>query len=104
MDAVRPGRLRRARGTGQTGDGGMTPRLPAWRRYLRFWGSSARDDVGDEIQFHLDMRTREYVARGMDEPTARAAAERRLGDLTTAAEACIEIGRANERRARQADF
>ncbi len=82
----------------------MTRRVPAWRRYLRFWRPSVPDDVGVEIQFHLDMRTREYVARGMDETSARAAAARRLGDISAATDACIDIGRANERRARQADF
>lgn len=39
-------------------------------------------DVGDEIDFHLDMRAREFVAAGMSPEDARAAAARAFGDAT----------------------
>jgi hypothetical protein len=35
-----------------------------WRRYLRFLGSNVREDVDDELRFHLEMRTHELIARG----------------------------------------
>ena len=38
---------------------------PAWRRYLRFWGSNIAEDVDDELDFHIEMRTREYIASVM---------------------------------------
>jgi putative ABC transport system permease protein len=43
----------------------------------------ARRDVGDEIQFHLDMRTREFIEAGMSPDDARRAAANAFGDLST---------------------
>ena len=54
---------------------------PAWRRYLRFWGSDVDADVADELQFHLDMRARDYEARGLPATDARQAATERFGDV-----------------------
>ncbi len=54
---------------------------PMWRRYLRFLGTDVPADVEDELQFHLDMRTRELITRGMDPEQARAEALRRFGNL-----------------------
>jgi hypothetical protein len=45
-------------------------RIPAWRRYLRFWRPNIAEDVDDEIRFHTEMRVREYLARGMSEDDA----------------------------------
>jgi putative ABC transport system permease protein len=56
-------------------------RPPAWRRYLRFWGPNVGADVRDELQFHLDMRAREFEAQGMEPHEARRAALERFGDL-----------------------
>jgi predicted permease len=64
---------------------------PAWRRYLRFWGSNVQSDVDDELHFHLDMRVAEYVARGMSPDDARRLAERRFGDEHRARAECISI-------------
>ncbi len=69
-----------------------------WRRYLRFWGPRVEADVDDELQFHFDMRVRDYVTRGMTEAEARAAARRRLGDLDAAREECMTIDARQERR------
>jgi putative ABC transport system permease protein len=66
-------------------------RGPAWRRYLRFWGSNIRDDVSDELAFHVEMRAAEYVARGMSANEARRLAEQRFGDAKRARDACVEI-------------
>lgn len=76
-------------------------RLPAWRRYARFWGPRVIDDVDDELAFHLDMLVRDYVARGLDEPAARRAAEARLGDRERARSRCITIGERRNRRMRR---
>lgn len=56
-------------------------KLPAWHRYLRFWGTDVGADVDDELQFHLDMRAREYEARGLAPDDARRAALERFGDV-----------------------
>ena len=54
---------------------------PTWRRYLRFWGANVDADVDDELQFHLDMRARDYEARGLTSRDAREAATERFGDV-----------------------
>jgi putative ABC transport system permease protein len=46
-----------------------------------FWRPRVGDEVDEELAFHLEMRTREYIARGMDPESARRTAERRFGDL-----------------------
>ena len=46
-----------------------------------FWRPRVGDEVDEELAFHVEMRTREYIARGMDPQLARRTAERRFGDL-----------------------
>ena len=57
------------------------PRLPAWRRYLRFIRPNAAADLDDEIAFHVTARIEELVAGGMSRDEAEAAALRRFGDV-----------------------
>jgi putative ABC transport system permease protein len=57
-----------------------------------------RTPVERELAFHLEMRVRELMARGMSEADARAAAERRFGDYNGPREACVQI---HERRSRR---
>ena len=57
------------------------PQEPLWRRYLRFFGPDVDADVEEELRFHLDMRERSYLARGLSAAEAREAARRRFGDL-----------------------
>jgi len=68
-----------------------------WRRYLRFWGARADADFDDELRFHVEMRIRDYVARGMTETEARAAVLRRLGDVPTIRDECVAITTRRER-------
>jgi predicted permease len=56
-------------------------RVPAWRRYLRFWGSDVRADVDEELGFHIDGLINEYVRAGMDPAAARRSALQRFGDI-----------------------
>ncbi len=53
----------------------------SWRRYLRFWGPNVRADVDDELAFHVDMRIRDYEARGLSRADAERAARERFGDF-----------------------
>jgi len=55
--------------------------VPMWRRYLRFWRPDVDSDVDDELRFHLEMRERDYAARGMSPAEARRAAAERFGDV-----------------------
>jgi putative ABC transport system permease protein len=74
----------------------MTAPIPAWRRYLRFWGPDVASDVNDEFSFHLEMRTAELMAKGMTPAEARAAALQRIGDLNGLKRLCQSIGEERE--------
>jgi putative ABC transport system permease protein len=56
-------------------------REPIWRRYLRFLRSDIAADVDEELQFHLEMRARDYVSRGLARDAADRAARERFGDI-----------------------
>jgi putative ABC transport system permease protein len=71
---------------------------PRWRRYRRFFGFRGLDDLDDELRFHIEMRVRDYIARGMTEGEARAATAQRLGDLANARDTCATIATRRERR------
>jgi predicted permease len=60
--------------------------------------------VDDELAFHIEMRARDYIERGLSETDARAAATRRLGDLRTARAECIAITSRRERRMTRAQI
>jgi predicted permease len=48
-------------------------------------------EVGDELEFHLEQRIRDYVARGMDPATARATAIERFGNVGDVQRECTEL-------------
>jgi len=52
------------------------------RRILRGLKPNASRDVGDELRFHLEMRTREFIEQGMSPEDARRAAEAAFGDVS----------------------
>jgi predicted permease len=78
-------------------------REPLWRRYLRFFGPDAGADVDDEIRFHLDMRERDYLARGLSPEEARLAARARFGDAARLRHALTRQDARRLRRARWAE-
>src|SRR5438094_307532 len=55
-------------------------------RSFRFFDS--KRDVADEIGFHLEMRTREFIERGMSPDEARRAAAASFGDVAAIEAAC----------------
>jgi putative ABC transport system permease protein len=69
------------------------------KRSLRSWlWRVPRDqEVDEEIAFHLEMRVRELVARGMDPAAAREAAARRLGDRAQLTRTCVDLARKRDR-------
>jgi putative ABC transport system permease protein len=67
-------------------------RPPMWRRYLRLLGPDVSGDVDDEVQFHLEMRTRDLIARGMAPEEARAEALRRFGSVDRVRRECEQMG------------
>jgi hypothetical protein len=58
-------------------------RIPGVRSLFRLPSSerTVRGEVEEEISFHLEERTQELVARGVDPATAREQALREFGDL-----------------------
>ena len=77
---------------------------PVWRRYLRFWGSNVEADVDDELRFHLDMRARDYEARGLGFDDARRAAVERFGDVQGIGGALRTHDRRRERGRRRHEY
>ena len=53
------------------------------------WRPRVDEEVDEELAFHVEMRTREYIARGVDPAAARLEAERGFGDLADRVEAFI---------------
>src|SRR5688572_548896 len=57
----------------------------------RIWRPDVRKDVDDELAFHLEMRRRDFVKRGLADAAAREAADRRFGNRDAVAAACRRI-------------
>ena len=74
----------------------------------RLWRPDVRQDVEDELAFHLEMRERDYRERGASEAEAHEAAARRFGDRRAVAATCRAIDeqwhRDRRRRAFLADL
>jgi putative ABC transport system permease protein len=54
---------------------------PAWRRYLRFFGTNLDADLEDEFRFHFETEVDDLIGRGLSPEAARAEALRRFGDV-----------------------
>src|SRR5262249_4030888 len=69
-----------------------------------FW----RDDIGDqvdaELDFHLEMLTRELMEKGLSPESARAQALERFGDIRAVNAECRKIGLKAEREARRTEY
>ncbi len=75
-------------------------RVPAWRRYLRFFGSDIAADVRDELQFHLESKVAELVEQGWPAEQARKEARRQFGDLNSIRRSCETVAKQKEKRMR----
>jgi predicted permease len=73
--------------------------MPRW-----LWKKPVDNEVAEETEFHLEMRTQEYIARGLDPAAARDAALRRFGDLEHVRAACREIGRRRDTEMRRREI
>ena len=72
------------------------------RRSLRswLWRVPLDQEVDEEITFHIEMRTRELVERGVEPKTAREIVLARLGDVRRLKRTCVDLGRRREREMR----
>ena len=73
----------------------MKQSLRSW-----LWRVSVHQEVDEELQFHIEMRTRELVERGMDPQTAREIVLSRIGDLGHLKRTCEDLGRKRDREMR----
>ena len=69
------------------------------KRSLRswLWRIPVKDEVDEELDLHVEMRTRELVAGGMDPRAARDLALRRLGDVARLRRTMLDLGRKRDR-------
>jgi predicted permease len=72
-------------------------RVPAWRRYLRFWRTDGRADIGDELEFHLQSAVDELIAAGLPRDVALDEARRRFGDVHGIRQTLHTLSRQRER-------
>ena len=74
-------------------------------RFSRWpWKPRLEDEVDEELAFHIEMRTRELVERGMAAAAARQEAERRFGNLTRVRKTCRDFGKGRDRHMRRATY
>jgi predicted permease len=71
---------------------------------LRLWRPSVDEEVDNELDFHLEMRTRELMRAGLPETEARRAALARFGDIVRARRECRALGRQREQRMRSTEY
>lgn len=67
----------------------------------RFFEAKPEAEVDEELAFHLERRIRDYVARGMDPATARAAALERFGNVGDVRRVCAELLEGERRATRR---
>ena len=70
------------------------------KRSLRswLWRVPLDQEFDEEIELHIEMRTRELVAGGMDPKDARAAAIKKMGDVRSLKRECVDLGRKRDRQ------
>ena len=72
------------------------------KRSLRswLWRVTLDQEVEEEIAFHVEMRTRELVDKGLDPRIAREMVLARLGDAARLKRTCVDLGRKRDREMR----
>jgi putative ABC transport system permease protein len=62
-----------------------------WRPWRWIVRRDPEEELNEELRFHLEQRTREYIAQGMSPDAARAAAAERFGDTRSVRQVCVPI-------------
>jgi putative ABC transport system permease protein len=72
------------------------------KRSLRswLWRVPREQEIDEELSLHVEMRTREFMARGLDRKAARALAIERMGDVARVKRTCVDLGRKQDRERR----
>jgi putative ABC transport system permease protein len=76
------------------------------KRSLRswLWRVPIDREVDEEIAFHIEMRARELIERGVDPNEARAIVLARVGDVRRLKRTCVDLGRKRDREMRITQF
>src|SRR5689334_9815401 len=75
------------------------------RRVFRLgFGRSLAREVDDELAFHIEMRTRQLVAKGLTAEQARREALRQFGDMTSVRQDCLTMDQQRERAVHRANL
>jgi putative ABC transport system permease protein len=69
-----------------------------------FWRAPVADEVDAELDFHLEMLTRELIQQGLSPEAARAEALLRFGDRAAVDAACRKLGLEHERDVRRTEY
>jgi putative ABC transport system permease protein len=75
-----------------------------WLRYFQFFRRDPRADVADEVRFHIEMRTRDHIARGMPALEARHAAEAEFGNTEAVMDEVTSIDKRIDQREARAEW
>jgi putative ABC transport system permease protein len=78
--------------------------MSAWLRYFGFFRRDPRADAAEEVRFHLEMRIRDLIARGMTPDDARRAAEAEFGSAEGVIEEVARIDTRIHERAERAEW
>ena len=73
----------------------------SWRPWRWIVRPDPREELDEELRFHMEQRTRDYVSRGLSAESARDAAAQRFGDTARVRNACVPMiaaGRASDAR------
>ncbi len=68
------------------------------------WGASVGEEVEAELDFHVEMLTRELMGSGLPRSAAVDEARRRFGDLRQLSDSCRQIGESREREMRRSEY
>ena len=68
------------------------------------WRPKVDREVEDELAFHLEMRTREYIERGLDPAAARREAEKRFGNVRRMRAALEHLGQGRNRHMQRTEY
>lgn len=98
MDTVRRRHRQRPPGVGTT-----RVSEPRWYRIRRFFRPDEGAEVGDEIAFHIQMRTSELIDQGVEPARARQMAEERFGPVAPIQEVLVDSTRRRRHRADRAE-
>lgn len=78
--------------------------MSAWLRYFSFFRRDPRADAADEVRFHIEMRARDHIARGMTADEARRAAEAEFGNSDQVVDEVARIDARIDDRAARAEW